>query len=64
MLTRNYPIKCVTRLLSWFRDVLCHVVMGQRPADVFSVIGERLVIVDIDVTKNEKISWREAMVIK
>jgi hypothetical protein len=31
--------------------------MGQRVADVFGVIGVRVVMVDIDVTKDEKMSW-------
>lgn len=54
----------MTRFLGWFGDVLRHVVMGQRAADVFGVMGEWVVIVDVDVTEDEKISWQEAEVIK
>ena len=64
MFTRNNPIKSVTCLLGWFRDELSHVVIGERATDMFGVIRERIIIVDVDVTKDEKISWGEAVVIK
>ena len=49
VVTRDYPVKSVTCLMGWFRDMLCHVVVGQRVADVFGVIGGRVVKVDIEV---------------
>ena len=50
MLTRHYPIKYVTCLLGWLRNVLCHVVMGKRAADIFGVVGVGVVIMNINIT--------------
>lgn len=64
VITGDDPVKCVTCLLGWFRDVLCHVVVDQRVADVFGVRGGRVVVMNVNVTKDEKISRRETVVVK
>lgn len=57
MVARDDPVECVTSLVGWLGNVLCHVVVGHRAADVFDIIGVAIVVVDIDVTEDEKVTW-------
>ena len=56
MTEEDYPIKCVTGLMGRFGDELGHVMMGQRAADMFSVVRIRVVVMNVNVTEDEKVS--------